>query len=139
MVIALLLLAGCSSRPASLPEAGPAQGIRGRVIKLTGDFTIEPPTGKQMPQSAPVHVFRGRLQPLDAPDPKHPALVKILQADKEGRFEIALPPGEYTLVAEIDGKLYINSWMDDGCWAVVKVKPGKWTDYVIENVLEATF
>ena len=138
--VVALLLAGCTCPRSQAPAAADAaQGIRGQVIKLVGDFTLDPPTGREEPQSVPVHVFRGRLQPLDAPDPEHPALIKILQPDKDGRFEIALPPGEYTLVAEIDGKLYINSWMEDGSWAVVNVLPGRWTDFVLENVLDAVF
>ena len=139
LLIAALLLAGCAGPAVRPPAAKPSQGVRGRVVKLVGDFTLDPPRGRRLPQAVPVHVFRGRLLPLEKPDPKHPALIKIVQPGRDGRFEIALPPGEYTLVAEIDGELYINSWMEDGCWAVVDVRPGRWTDYVIENVLEATF
>jgi hypothetical protein len=42
-------------------------------------------------------------------------------------------------VLDVDGKLYLNNWMEDGCWAIAAVRPGEWTDYVIEDVLEAIF
>ena len=139
LAVAVILLAGCAGAARRPPAAKPAQGIRGRVVKLVGDFTMDPPRGESVPQSVPVHVFRGRVKPLDAPDPKHPRLVRIVKPGGDGRFELALPPGEYTLVAEVDGKLYLNSWADDGCWTPVIVRAGRWTEFVIENVLEATF
>jgi hypothetical protein len=121
--------------------ANPAapQGLRVKVVKMIGDFTMDPPTGQRVPELAPVHLFRGRIQPFETPDPKHPALVKIVHPNKDGRFEMELPPGVYTLVLEIDGRLYLNNWLDDGSWAIVEVKPGVWTEYSIENVLEANF
>jgi len=109
------------------------------VVKLVGDFTMDPPTGQRVPELAPVHVFRGRVQPFEKPDPKHPALVRVVRPGKDGRFELELPPGEYTLVLEIDGKLYLNNWLEDGSWAITEVKPGRWTEYSVENVLEANF
>ena len=139
LTAAVILLAGCAGAAPRPPAAKPVQGIRGRVIKLVGDFTMDPPMGERVPQSVPVHVFKGRVKPQDKPDPRHPQLLRIVKSGRDGRFELALPPGEYTLVAEIDGKLYLNNWADDGCWAPVTVKPGKWTEFVLENVLEATF
>jgi hypothetical protein len=158
LIIATLL--GCDNHtkqapPASpLPQAGTAdvpattatpataesnEGLRVKVVKMIGDFTLSPPTGQRLPELAPVHVFRGRVQPFETPDPKHPALIKIVQPDKDGGFEIPLPPGEYTLVLDIKGWLYLNNWLDDGSWAITVVQPHQWTDYTIENVLEAYF
>ena len=149
--LVLVLTAGCSGgaprspagkpppAPAPAPSAAAAEGIRGKVVKLVGDFTMDPPTGQRVPEVVPVHVFKGRVQPFEKPDPKHPALVRILTPDKDGRFEIALPPGEYTLVLDLKDRLYLNNWMDDGSWAIVVVNKGAWTAYTIEDVLEATF
>ena len=130
---------GPASRPSSAPA--PAQGVRGAVVKLVGDFLpgAEPARGGHVPLVVLVHVFRGRVQPFEKPDPHHAALVTIVRPDKEGRFSLPLPPGEYTLVAEIDGRLYLNNWLDDGSWATVTVRPGRWSDYTIEDVTEATF
>lgn len=121
------------------PPVEPQQGINGRVVKLVGDFTLDPPRGESVPQAAPVHLFRGRLLPIDEPDPEHPQFVQIVQPDEQGRFKIPLPPGEYTLVAEIDGFLYLNNADAEGNWTTVVVKPDIWTEFTIENVLEATF
>ncbi len=104
------------SRTDEQTEPATQQGIQGRVVKLLGDFTLEPPLGEIVPEPVPVHVFRGRLAPIDAPNPQHAALVKIIQPDEEGRFRLSLPPGEYTLVAEIDGQLYLNNRAEDGFW-----------------------
>ncbi len=136
-----ILMVGCGESSAKKPATpkAPKQGVRCRVVKMVGDFTMEPPTGRLVPMRVPVHVFRGRIKPFEQPDLKHPALIKVLQSGKDGRCELALPPGEYTLVADIDNELYLNNQMEDGNWAIVVVRAGEWSDYVIENVLEATF
>lgn len=137
----LLLLAGCAG-PAVLPSSTVPeipQGIKGRVIKLVGDFTMDPPSGTRVPLIVPVHVFKGKLQPLAKPDPRHATFLTVIRPGPDGSFELPLPPGLYTLVAEINGQLYLNNWTDDGCWAPVTVRPGAWTNYTIEDVLEATF
>lgn len=141
LLIAVAALTGIGQTLPDAPVPTPSeaqQGLRVKVVKLVGDFTMDPPTGKRLPELVPVHIFRGRLQPFEKPDPRHPALVKISQPGKDGRLELALPPGEYTLVLEIDGRLYLNNWLEDGSWAITEVKPGHWTDYTIENVLEAS-
>jgi hypothetical protein len=115
------------------------QGVHGRVIRQTGDFTLDPPTGQRLPLLAPVHVFRGQLQPIEHPDPEHQAFIKIVMPDNEGRFELSLPAGEYTLVAEIDGRLYLNNWLEDGSWATCIVPPGEWVNYTIKDFRDTTY
>lgn len=119
-------------------------GIEGEVVKLKGNFMPGPGSsgGVRAPLSVPVHVFHGRVRVFDVPDPLHPALHRTLQADAEGRFRCALPPGEYTVVAEIDGKLYLNIHTFDGkdaYWATVEVRKGGWTAVRIEDTTEAAF
>ncbi|MEX0704853.1 MAG: hypothetical protein WD069_22330 [Planctomycetales bacterium] len=128
------------AKPSDAPAAHP-QGIRGQVVKLVGSFLpgAGPEQGSREPLAVPVHVFGGRVEPFDKPDPKHPALVQIVRADAEGRFELPLPPGEYTVIPEIDGQLYLNNWLDDGSWATVKVEPDEWAEHTIEDVREAAF
>ena len=118
------------------------QGVQGRVLKLTGNFMPSiggPPGGKTQPLAVPVHIFKGSLRPLAKPDPKHPALVTIVQADKDGRYRAALPPGTYTVVAEIDGKLYLNLFLGEGTWGTVKVEKGKWIAWDIKDTSDAAF
>ncbi|MEX0718648.1 MAG: hypothetical protein WD066_18790 [Planctomycetaceae bacterium] len=123
-------------RPAKL-----SQGVRLDVVKLVGSFLpgAEPDMGSREPHTVPVHVFRGRVEPFHKPNPKHPALVKIVKADRMGRIELPLPPGEYTAVLELDSGLYLNNWLEDGSWAIFEVKPKEWTSYIVEDVTEAQF
>jgi hypothetical protein len=137
VVILAAAIGGRAAEPAA--PADLPQGIKGQVLKLVGDFTLDPPQGERKPISVPVHIFRGRVKSIEKPDLKHPALLRVVQPGTDGRFEVSLLPGEYTVVAEIGGRLYLNNWLDDGSWATVTVKPGKWTNYIIEDVLEATF
>jgi len=140
-----------------MAKPGP-QGVRGKVSKLVGNQmpgVIAPgPAGKLLgrggpnppgggPLSVPVHVFKGKVKVNHnnppAPDPKHKQLVKIVQADKNGRYILALEPGEYTVVAEIDGKLYLNSFSGKGFWSTVTVGADEWKVHNIKDSSEATF
>ncbi len=72
-------------------------------------------------------------------DPKHKQLVKIVQPDKKGHYIIALEPGEYTIVAEINGKLYLNSFSGKGFWSTVTINANEWKVFNIADSSEATF
>lgn len=130
---------------AGTPEPGGAQGISGTVVKLRGDHmpTRGQPRGERTPLAAPVHIFKGQLKPMAAPDPKHPQFVTTVQADKEGRFRVELPPAEYTAVAELDGKLYLNKYRDAKAggmvWGTITVAAGAWTEVTIEDSRSAVF
>ena len=125
-----------------------AQGVTGKVLALRGDGKpvlgpLKPrlapglggPPLKTGPLSVPVHVFRGPLKPFTKPNPKHPALVKTVRSDKQGNYRVALPPGVYTVVAEIRGKLHLTARRDDGHWATVTVHPGTWSTWNILHTL----
>ena len=119
-------------------EPGP-QGVKGTVIKLRGDFMPGSAPGSETPLSVPVHIFKGKVKAFEKPDPKHPDLVKIVHSDKDGRYNLVLPPGEYTVVAEINGKLYLNSFDGQGFWSSIQVKTDQWTRWHIRDTSEATF
>jgi len=128
--------------PARSDEARAAQGVRGRVLKLTGNHMPGPGIGgggATKPLAVPVHVFKGQLKPIDKPDPDHPQLVKIVKSNTQGKFVAGLEPGEYTVVAEIDGKLYLNLQTGSGHWHPVTVKPDTWTRFNIEDTSDAAF
>ncbi|MCG3181687.1 MAG: hypothetical protein BIFFINMI_04086 [Phycisphaerae bacterium] len=139
---AIVLLPGCGPKP---PAAGPpaqadaAQGLHVKVVKVAGAFDElgEPGVPREQPLRVPVHLFRGRVQPFEKPDPRHPALIRIVTPDAQGRADLALPPGEYTLVLDLAGRLYLNNWLADGSWATATVRAGEWSNYVIEDVLES--
>lgn len=133
----------CRSEVKINPQPGP-QGIQGKVSKLKGDFmprigSPEPGRNSTTPLAVPVHVFKGKLKAFEKPDPKHPALVKIVQSDKNGEYQLVLPPGEYTVVAEINGKLYLNAFDGEGRWSSVTVKADQWTRQIIDDTSEAAF
>ena len=118
------------------------QGVAGVVRKLTGNHMPSVGGGRRggsKPLSVPVHVFRGQLKVFRAPNPKHPALVRVVRSDEAGRYRVALPPGEYTIVAEIEGKLYLNLFRGDGTWATVRVRKGHWTTWNIDDTSGAAF
>jgi hypothetical protein len=127
---------------------GKGQGIFGRIEKLVGNFQPQvvgpgqrPPAarGGRVPLAVPVHVFRGRVKTFSEPAPDHPALVAIGTADKDGGFRVPLDPGEYAVVAEIDGTMHTPVLLDSGEWPTVRVEPGKWLQLRIEETSEAAF
>jgi len=115
------------------------QGIRGKVVKRSGNFMpgMGSSSGKEKPLAVPVHVFQGKVKTMKKPDPKHKAAVAVVKADRQGYYEVGLPPGEYTVVAEIDGELYLNSREGDGNWTTVSVLPARWTEWDIEETSDA--
>jgi hypothetical protein len=128
------------------PANEPAQGISGKVIKMTGDFmpSIGPRKngGRTSPLLVPVHIFKGKLKPFEKPNPNHPQLAMIVNSDKDGSFRAALEPGEYTVVAEINGKLYLNCFTDNAggmAWCTVTVEAGSWATTAIKDSSQATF
>jgi hypothetical protein len=146
MAWAMVATAACAGDGDGNAGRGPAaQGIVGRVERLTGDFTprVGPGAGgskrSKTPLAVPVHVFRGRVKMFEKPDPRHPALFVVVRADKEGRFRVPLEPGEYTVVAEIDGRMYLNDMTDAGEWTPLQIEPGVWRDVRIEDTSEAAF
>ena len=121
---------------AAEPAPKAEQGVTGNVLKLSGNFQPQAVFEGEAPPPArggkeflrvPVHVFKGSIEPFAKPNPKHPQLVTIAKPDKAGVYRVPLEPGEYTVVAEIDGKLYLNLMTFDAAtkkaaWATVLVK-----------------
>lgn len=121
-----------------------AQGVHGMVLKLTGNHMpgvapARPAGGATRPLSVPVHVFKGALKPFAKPHQQRAALVKTARSDKRGNYRVPLPPGVYTVVAEIKGKLYLNLRRSDGNWATITVHPGQWATWIIRDTSEAAF
>ncbi len=130
------------ARPAAV-VAG--EGVTGKVVKLKGNFMPGPGAagGQRIPLSVPVHIFKGKVKPFKTPDRKHPQLVKVVQSAKDGSFKAALPPGVYTVVAEIKGKLHLNIYTvvrPEGMrWGTVTVEKDKWTPCNIDDASEAAY
>jgi Subtilase family len=70
---------------------------------------------------------------------QHPKLIGQAMTNAQGEFAIALPPGEYTLFARYGAHLYLNSFMGDGSYSTVEVKPGIASEVDLVNTEGATF
>lgn len=147
-IASLILLAACgASSPSAAPPSNPgpsttgAEGLRGTITILTGDFMPPgPSTGGAAPSaSAPVHVFAGTLQPITTIDRTDPAYRGTTTTDASGRYQIALPPGTYTVLIESDGVPYRNCYDSDGTWCTFTVTAGQWTEADIEDNSDATY
>ena len=152
MSIVVALACGlCASGKCAAAEKPPAaepakQGIAGKVLQWKGDFMppVDPTRGTRTPVSVPLYVFKGTIEPFEKPDPKHPALLKTTRSDKKGEYRVGIEPGTYTVVAEINGKLYLNSYQSDpktqkNIWTPVEVEAGKWATWNIDDTSQATF
>jgi hypothetical protein len=151
LLTSFILLAAAAF--AAEPDRRGEQGVTGKVLKLSGNFqpqaTLEgeappPARGAKATLIVPVHVFKGSVEPFTKPNPKHPKLVTIAKPDKAGVYRVPLAPGEYTVVAEIDGKLYLNLMTFDAAtkkaaWATVPVKAKVWSQWNIEDTSDAAF
>jgi hypothetical protein len=127
-------------------------GIRGKVVRLTGDHmpTLIAPAfkkvaarGQSQRMQTSVWVFSGRIPGQDprwtvSAAQKHPQLLGKVQTNAQGEFAIALPAGEYTLFAQYGSALYLNSFMGDGNYSTVQVKTGV-TEVDLVNSEQATF
>ncbi|WP_448379616.1 hypothetical protein [Gloeomargarita sp.] len=60
-------------------------------------------------------------------------------SDKDGRFQVGLPVGEYTLLIEDGEDLYLNEFGGDGTFATVQVQPQQITSVELRNTEQATF
>ncbi len=146
-VAAIIGLTCVSPSPADEPagEAGTEQqGVTGKVVRLEGNFMPGPGAsgGKRTPLAVPVCVFRGKIKVFQAPVSGHPALVKRVLAATDGSFRCPLEPGEYTVVAEIAEKMYLNTVSFDGkdaFWATLHVEKEKWTNWTIMETSAAAF
>ena len=119
------------------------QGIQGTIRKLTGNHMPGPGAKNDGVQllSVPVHVFVGRVVVHKKPVAEHPQRVAVIESDEKGQYRIELEPGEYTVVAEINGRMYLNLLAGDAAntWATVKVESGKWTTFAIDDTSDAVF
>ena len=126
-----------------------SQGIRGQVQVLKGNHmpTNSPLPEKHSPNGIPIRlwVFAGKVQPVAGP--RLPiSTAKQLDnwegwtvSDRNGQFEMGLPTGEYTILAEQGQYLYLNSFLGDGSFASTQVLQGQITEIQIVNNENATF
>ncbi|MBE9059705.1 carboxypeptidase-like regulatory domain-containing protein [cf. Phormidesmis sp. LEGE 11477] len=147
-----------SSRPAvELPSPStldqktlPAesQGIVGTVQRLSGNHMpgSSPSQNGQATElvSTQVWIFSGKVQNMSprwalAEAREHPGLIGWVASDAEGRFAVGLPEGEYTVLAQYEEDLYLNSFQGDGSYSSVEVTEDQTTEVDLVNSENAVF
>jgi hypothetical protein len=144
------------------------QGIVGTVVSLMGDFMprILPENNNKAimsnsritPIATRIWIFEGKVKPTPmknwppefAPAPISPRLpiseamqlsnrMGWVMSDQNGQFQVGLPVGEYTILAEYEDDLYLNLFDGNGYFATVEVKPQQTTTVKLENTEKATW
>jgi len=144
------------------------QGIVGTVVSLMGDFmpkilpenTNNTIIGNSVirPIATRIWIFEGKVKPTPmknwppefAPAPISPRLpiseamqlsnrIGWVMSDQNGQFQVGLPVGEYTILAEYEDDLYLNLFDGNGYFATVEVKPQQTTTVKLENTEKATW
>lgn len=124
--------------------------VKGGVVRHTGDFqppTNEPGRGVLTVTPIPngrVFVFKGELaQKRDgdgftiprAIDTLGKTPIRIVRADGDGKFQVDLPPGTYTIVAEINGELRHTDGggpvYPNRNWSTITISQGREREYSI--------
>jgi hypothetical protein len=124
------------------------QGVSGTVTRVTGNQM--PSIGENRQRSKPqpvktsVWVFSGRIPAkgtsLSITEAKQNfKLVTQVKTDKNGKFFVKLPTGEYTIFAQYGDDLYLNSFLGDGSFKTVQVTEGKITETRLVNSENASF
>lgn len=126
-----------------------AQGVRGAVRKVTGDQLPsnpeQPSAGNTELVQTTVWVFAAPISGNGSPRwpiaeaEQHPQLVRQVESDRNGCYQVELPPGEYTIFAQYDDYLYLNSFQGDGSYLSVEVLPNQLTEINLTNTENAFF
>ncbi|BAZ39348.1 hypothetical protein NIES4101_53000 [Calothrix sp. NIES-4101] len=129
-------------------QSGQTQGVSGTVVRVTGNQM--PSVGENRQRSKPqpvktnVWVFSGRIPAkgtrVSVTEAKQNfKLVTQVKTDKNGKFFVKLPSGEYTIFAQYGNDLYLNSFLGDGSFKSVQVNEGKITETRLVNSENASF
>ncbi|MFM8314814.1 MAG: hypothetical protein ACKOA8_11060 [Deltaproteobacteria bacterium] len=115
--------------------------LSGRVERWSGNHM--PTRGaiteasKTQPLQTKVYIFKGKVKsngPTLEFSSDTQKVFAVVNSDKNGSFKVQLPPGEYTVFAEIEGKLYKNSFDGLGNFSTVTMLDGKSS---MENIIDS--
>jgi hypothetical protein len=122
-----------------------ASGIRGQVLRRVGNFMPgRARSGREEPVQTTVWIFQGSIPALAphwavAEAIAHPALLTQVATDAAGFFSVSLPPGTYTVLAQYDDYLYLNSFTAENEYTSVQVPSQGVAEVSLVNTEEATF
>eukprot|EP01120_Amphizonella_sp_Union-15-10_P002847 TRINITY_DN13136_c0_g1_i1.p1 TRINITY_DN13136_c0_g1~~TRINITY_DN13136_c0_g1_i1.p1 ORF type:complete len:125 (-),score=18.17 TRINITY_DN13136_c0_g1_i1:58-432(-) len=121
-------------------------GVHGKVTKHTGNFMPGCATGTKVPHaSIPVVALAPLLNSQTcgtktlADFKTSPEFVCSTVTDANGVYKLTLSPGEYTVIAMIDGKPYLNSYNDGWIWTTVVVPENSFVEWNIDDTSAAYF
>jgi hypothetical protein len=120
------------------------QGVEGVVTQLEGDFSCCPVTGTKSPMQVPVHAIAGRVAThADEGVPmtlalSDVALVASTSSGEHGEYWLHLPPGTYTIGAEVQDQLYFPCH-DVSHFCAVDVLPDEYISFPIDYYGDSIF
>jgi len=136
-----------TSAQQQLPEQ--PQGITGTVLSLSGDqmpsMDANPHRSGPQPISTKIWIFSGKIMGSGSPRwslevaLQHPNLVGWVNSNVEGQFQVGLPPGEYTRMAQYGSDLYLNYFLGDGSYLSIPVTAGDIENIELVNTENAAF
>lgn len=132
------------------PSRGPSvieSTLSGKVEKWEGNFmpsrNAKDAESKIVPLKTKVYIFKGKIKSDGNPtldfSPQVHKVYTVVNSDETGFFKVQLPPGEYTVFAEINGKLYRNSFDGEGHFSSVTVLDGQSSVETITDSRDAVF
>jgi hypothetical protein len=128
-------------RPTRVPSVLEST-LSGKVEKWEGNFipsrNAKGANSKVLPLKTKVYIFKGKVKSDGNPaldfSPKVHKVYAVVNSDETGVFKVQLPPGEYTVFAEINGKLYRNSFDGEGNFSSVTILDGQ---SQVENIIDS--
>lgn len=131
---------------ADLPTRACGQGIKGRVIWLSGN-QMPGPGRTASPEAGikrEIHIYKpATLQEVTRAGKFYAEirteLVAKITSKEDGSFKIKLPPGEYSVFTKESGGYFANLFDGNGRINVVEVKRGNFTDVTVKVDYEAAY
>lgn len=128
--------------PAILPST-----LTGRVEKWLGNQTPArgkaPSPASKTAMATRIYIFKGKIPSQGNPEiafnERKDQFFTRISSDEKGHFEVQLPPGEYTIFAEINGKLFRNSFDRDGNYSTTILTDGRGASEILTDNREAFY
>ncbi|MFZ1520025.1 MAG: hypothetical protein WAU11_14695 [Ignavibacteriaceae bacterium] len=97
------------------------QGAWGNVWFLEGNFMPGSPSGKITPVIRDIYIYEATTDSMTEPPNTssfrtkiNSQLISIIRSDKNGFFQVYLPPGKYSFFVKEDTLFYANLWDIEG-------------------------
>ncbi len=124
------------------------QGIEGYLYKVSGNQMPSPDVKPSVPKGTKGTIYIYRLTNVNQAVKKTGSsfytsvstrLIKRVQTNSKGYFNVQLPSGKYSLFIKKDTVLYANRFDSQNNIAPVEVKPGKMTKVEVRMDYNAVY